>query len=203
MSLRGLRRMVVVLVPVCILGCASAPPPRVLDPELRQAARVEQLEASPEWTLIGKIAVSDAGEGGSGRVVWRQRGTSYEIEVSAPVSRRSWRLIGDSNGARLEGLEGGTRVGDDASELLQREVGWIVPIEHLSAWARGLPGRGESRIDYGQGSLPARIEQAGWNVEYRAWSDSSPALPEKVFARQGERRVRLVIQRWILVPGRG
>lgn len=182
-----------------LAACASRPPVRVAtEPEMRQAQRSAALALRPDWQLEGKIAVSDGRDGGSGRLVWSQQGDAFEIEVSAPVSRRSWRLIGDARGARIEGLDGGTRYGSDASALLEQAVGWVVPVDHMSAWARGLAGRGPSKLEYGADALPRTLEQSGWTVDYRAWSTTTPDLPQKVFAHSGDRRVRIVVQRWTL-----
>jgi outer membrane lipoprotein LolB len=45
-------------------------------------------------------------------------------------------------------------------------------------------------------SRPARLQQSGWTIEYRAWFDGEPPLPQKVYARQGEASVRLVVDAW-------
>ena len=41
-----------------------------------------------------------------------------------------------------------------------------------------------------------RVLQDGWTIEYRAWFEGAPPLPQKVFARQGEASVRLVVDAW-------
>src|SRR5690606_1661679 len=99
--------------------------------EAREAQRRLWLDARPDWELQGRLAVSQAGKGGSGRIDWRQRGPRYEISLSAPVTRQSWRLSGDGAGARLEGLEGGPREGPDASRLLWEATGWIIPVQEM------------------------------------------------------------------------
>ena len=38
--------------------------------------------------------------------------------------------------------------------------------------------------------------QDGWTIEYRGWFAGDPPLPQKVFARQGEAGVRLVVEEW-------
>jgi outer membrane lipoprotein LolB len=168
-----------------------------------QRAREVAVRAAPAWTLTGRIAVSDGRDGGSGRIVWRQDGDRFSIEIKAPVSRRTWRLSGEPGHAVLEGLDGGPRHGTDAESLLRREVGWSVPFAHLADWARGLRGDGGAQIEFDQDRRPARLHQRGWTVEYRGWNDSSPSLPTRVFAASGERRVRVVVERWDPGASRG
>jgi outer membrane lipoprotein LolB len=161
-----------------------------------QAAREAALAESPDWTMSGRLAVSAAGEGGSGRIEWRQQGDDFEIRLSAPVTGKSWRLHSAGGQARLEGLEGGVREGSDAQVLLAEATGWVIPIQSLAAWARGARSAGPASVEFTPEGLPALISQHGWQVEYREWDGAEPARPRRVFARQGEATVRLVVDAW-------
>jgi outer membrane lipoprotein LolB len=161
-----------------------------------QAAREMALRSQETWGFTGRIAVNDGRDGGSGRISWRQRGSGYVIEIQAPVSRRTWRLRSTAAGAVLEGLEGGARSGPDAENLLSREVGWRVPFADLSAWARGARGAGPAELEFDPGLRPVRLQQRGWTVEYKGWTETDPPLPTRIFATRGEQRVRLAVERW-------
>jgi outer membrane lipoprotein LolB len=181
-----------------LLGACSRPALRTPDAAAmeRQLAREGQLEALRDWGFDGRIAVSGPGDGGSGRIEWRRQGDRLEVSVSAPVSRQSWRLQSGPEGARLEGLEGGTREADDAEALLRDSVGWDLPLAAVEAWIRGARSQGSLRIGFGAEGLPDRLEEAGWQIEYRGWGRGEPPLPQRVFARSGERSLRLVVDRW-------
>ena len=103
-------------------------------------ARVAALHAQPDWAFQGRVAVSKGKDGGSGRIDWRQDGRRYVVELSAPVTRQSWKLTGDthSEAGRLEGLTGGPRDGEDAQQLLLEATGWDIPVNQLPEWIRGL-----------------------------------------------------------------
>jgi len=185
-----------------LAACAPASLRRAERAELAaQAEREAALLALPAWGLVGRIAFDDGRDNGSGRIEWRERGEQFEIVLSAPVSRRSWRLSGGPDGALLEGLDGGPRRGASAERLLAREVGWSIPLAQLRAWARGLRAGTGARLGFREGTLPAELVEDGWTIEYRDWFEAlEPALPRRVFAAQGERSVRLVVERW-LGPG--
>jgi outer membrane lipoprotein LolB len=195
---RSLRALVIVAAGV--LAACSSPPRRDADADIgsldAQLQREEMLSSQTQWSLVGKIAVSDGRDGGSGRIDWQQQGDRFRIEIRAPVSRQTWRLSGGPDGATLEGLDGGPRSGPDAEALLRDAVGWTVPVADMIAWARGARGEGAAEIEFGPEGLPSRLHQRGWTVEYRAWGEGEPLLPRKVFAASGERRVRLVVERW-------
>ncbi|MBJ7576194.1 lipoprotein insertase outer membrane protein LolB [Luteimonas sp. MC1828] len=189
-------------------GPASAPLP-VLAPAAvaaamdGQVAREAQLAALPAWTLTGRAAITRDGKGGSGRIDWRQDGALYRVELSAPVTRQGWRLSADDAGARLEGLEGGTREGPDGGALLYEATGLEVPMAALGAWLRGAradEGRhGPATLAFGGDLLPARLEQDGWVIDFRAWhagDAATPPLPRRIEARRGGADVRLVVDQW-------
>lgn len=206
-----LRAWIVVTLAALVAACAARPlrpelpPEQVAAAEAQQLARERRLRLQSDWSLVGRIAVSNDGNGGSGRLEWRQTGTRFEVALSAPVTRQSWRLTGDAGEARLEGLDGGPRRGPDARRLLLEATGWDIPVTALADWVRGAraAGPGPVAITYGAGGRPTLIEQGGWRIAYE-WPDdaSAPleetdALPTRLDARRGEARVRLIIDQWV------
>ena len=102
-----------------------------------QSAREADLAGQADWSMAGRLSVSADGEGGNGRIEWQQRGDDFEIRLSAPVTRKSWRLLSQGGQATLEGLDGGTRTGSDPEALLFEATGWRIPLSALGDWARG------------------------------------------------------------------
>lgn len=161
-----------------------------------QSAREADLAGQSEWSMAGRLSVSADGEGGNGRIEWQQRGQDFEIRLSAPVTRKSWRLMSRDGQATLEGLEGGPRTGSDPEALLLEATGWRIPLAALGDWARGARTRGPATVEFNAAGLPWLIAQQGWQVEYREWDGGQPERPRRVFARQGGATVRLVVDAW-------
>ncbi|KFL37151.1 lipoprotein insertase outer membrane protein LolB [Arenimonas donghaensis] len=183
---------------VAVAACAPAPVRTRVDAGLlaAQAAHEAALLAQPDWQLQGRLAVSAAGEGGSGRIDWVQHGEDFDIRLSAPVTRASWRLQGGPGQARLEGLDGGPLAGSDARELLAQATGWDIPVQALAYWVRGSRAPGPAQIEFGPEGRPALIVQQGWTVEYRDWTTDAAPRPRRVFARRDEASVRLAVDAW-------
>lgn len=209
MSRAGARALVFALaLPLILAACAGRtvrpelPPEQVAAAEARQLAREHGLRMQPDWSMTGRIAVATDGKGGSGRIEWEQSGPRFEVSLSAPVTRQSWRLTGESDNALLEGLEGGPRSGADARFLLLEATGWDIPVVSLSDWLRGLraPNEDPAQITYGADGLPIRINQAGWQIDYTwpdADADADAAMrPVRVDAHRDSARVRLIIDEW-------
>lgn len=180
---------------------ASAP----LGEAARQAdaARTAWLAAHPNWSFQGRVAITKGRNGGSGRIDWAQQQRQYRIELSAPVTRQSWRLSGDSQGGgRLEGLEGGPRAGEDAQQVLREATGWEIPVNLLPDWVRGqvaVDAAAPEQVGYdAEGRLQA-LRQMGWEIQFQEWyppSDGRPALPRRIEARNGDAKVRLLLDQW-------
>lgn len=190
-----------------LAGCVSQParPPAVpVDRAQADAADRERAQLT-QWSLSGRIAVSNGSHGGSGRIDWQQLGERYTVSLSAPVTRQSWRLSGDGAGARLEGVEGGPRQSDNVEAMLRETTGWDIPVRAMADWVRGVGAVsdefGEARVVYGEGGRPARLEQAGWVIDYTQWQETGqPLLPARLVATRGQAKVRLIVDQWSLAP---
>ena len=169
------------------------------------AQHESRVRALPALAFSGRVAMSNGRDGGSGRIEWRQTGDSYQVTLSAPVTRQSWQLQGGPHGARLEGLAGGAREGADVGELLWQATGFEIPVASLAAWAAGsrasatAAGPAEVRFD-ARGQL-VRLAQDGWTIDYLEWQPAQAAhgalvLPTRINAARGDARVRLVVDSW-------
>lgn len=182
---------------VLLAGCAA---PRVKpDAELlaRQSERERALAAQRDWQLAGRLGVSNGHDGGSGSLEWKQDGDTFRFSVHAPVTGKTWVLSGDAHRVVLDGLRDRPIEGGDAAALLERELGWHVPVAQLTEWVRGARAHGDARIEFRSDGLPAVIEQDGWKIEYPDYDRAlSPPLPRKIFASRGDYRVRLSVSQW-------
>ena len=202
---------------LALAGCATRPasaPAAVTltGPALAAAtARVEIREAlvaeAGGLAFSGRVALSNGSDGGSGRIEWWQQGDAYRVVLRAPVTRQGWSLEADAGGARLEGLEGGPRVGPDPVGLLFEATGMEVPVGALASWAAGVRADagayGPARLEFSAAGELVRMRQGGWTIDYVRWQDPAgeaggTALPLRVDAERGQARVRLVVDDWSL-----
>ena len=200
-----MKRLVIVAAALLLSGCAMHPPraslpPLATSPQAHQRQREAALATQAGWSLQGRVALSNGRDGGSGRIDWRQQGGHYDVSLSAPVTRQSWRISGDATHARLEGIDGGPLEGDDPQALLQATTRWQIPVTALARWVRGLPAdetHGPAALAFGPDGRLATLEQAGWTVRYTAWtSGMGVELPQRLEATQGDARVRLLVDAW-------
>ena len=196
-------RVLAALAPLLLAACAPAPLVRNQGDATalaQQAAREQQLANANHWTLEGKLGVSNGKDAGSGGFTWTQDGDRYEFIFRTPITGKSYRLTGNSNGAELDGADGGPQRGPDAQALMRRALHWEVPLDELRAWVLGLRAQGVAAdVSFGNDRLPSMLQQDGWTVTYPLWDTTrQPPLPAKVFAEKPPYKVKLAIQSWTM-----
>lgn len=196
----GRRPLLLGLASALLVACAPA---RVRRDTVARRAVGQELAARAltAFRLQGRVALSDGDQGGSGRLIWEQRGLELDVRFSAPVSQRTWRLQRDLRGARLTDDRGQVHEHADLQYLLDQVWAVGVPVEALSYWLRGSRLPGDGRVSLDESGRLQQLQQGGWTVDYLRWQDAQagfPALPGKLYASSGQRWVRVVVQRWQL-----
>ena len=164
--------------------------------EQRQA-RLSQVD---EWILEGRLAVSDAEDGGSGQLRWRHAEHHVRMDFHGALGRGAWRLEADPAGAELTFADGRRSRADSVDALVRAEIGWPVPVESLAWWVRGLaaPGGFPVRELDEEGRL-SELQQDGWAIEFgRYGAVGDEQLPMRMTARQDGRTVKLAVRKWQL-----
>ncbi len=199
-SLARMMRTAAVLALVLLLnGCANVP--RLVEPadgEMRLSERESALFERTHFSLNGRIAVSNAKDGGSGRFFWRQKGESFELRFVAPVGSQNWRIESRPGQARLIASDGTARIAATADELLARELGWRVPSRSMRYWILGMRApEADARAIFDDAGNLQSLNQAGWQIDYIRFDPALiPPLPTKLFARSGDNEVRISIRQW-------
>ncbi len=150
------------------------------------------------WTLQGKLGVRAPAESGSGTLLWLQQQDQYDIRLSGPLGRGATRIQGSDAGVVLEIAGQPPATAASAEALLEQQIGWRLPVEHLLWWVRGLPAPDSpSRLQLNPDSQLARLAQAGWTVEYSRYQQiDGLQLPQRLQLSGHDVLLTLVITRW-------
>jgi outer membrane lipoprotein LolB len=195
----------VLLLPACqppatkpVTPTVSANPADFLQ---QQMSRELNLSRQNVWAFRGRAAISDGVQAGTVNMHWKQQGDSFDIEISVPITRQTWRLR-SAGPQRVQLQAYGLTVmeGESAEAVLKQATGWQIPFADLQAWVRGMRAEGVANAAFAPSGLPASFKQNGWFVDYREWNQSVLPMPTKVFANTSKNgknaSVRLQIERW-------
>jgi outer membrane lipoprotein LolB len=194
------RLLGVCLIGLVLAGCAMQPP---VPESVRFAAftsRQARISKLPNWSLDGHAAIRTAHDAGSVAVHWRQRGEHYRIDLIAPFGAGSVRLTGDAQRVRLQTSRGESAVAGSARDLLNRYLGYDLPVAPLRYWLRGIlaPEPVQAQQLDGDGRLTC-LEQQGWRIQFLDYGRfSGIELPTALELQRDQVEVKLVIRRWEL-----
>ena len=160
-----------------LAGCGTLPervpvaPDPAATPEAAWEAHARALSRFRSWTMLATLAVRSGGDASRVTMRWRQTRDAYLVRFIGPLGVGLLEVEGSAAGVEAR-FPGGRRAGAASPEaLLEREIGWSVPLQGLRYWIVGAPAPGgePSRMALdGQGRL-ARLEQGGWTVVYERY----------------------------------
>ncbi len=186
-------------------GCETLPEevaPAVVDD--RQAAfeaRQKALGTLVDWNAVGKLGLKTEQDSWSATVRWTQAGGAYEIHLSGPLGQSAMRMKGDEQKVTLRTSEPRTYTARDAEALMEKTIGWRLPVSGLRYWLMGTvePGKPYQRLILDEGGRPLALEQSGWSVRYDGYTLSKTmAMPVRVALNNKDIRARVIIRRWRL-----
>ena len=177
-----------------LAACASVPPgplaPRdwigdfVLD--ARFALRVSVPNGPPENS--------------GGRLEWEHRNGSDRILISSPLGVGVAEIDVGPGGGRLRTADGQLRESADADALMEEVTGQRLPVRQLPKWLLGRSGAA-AMVTSDSAGRPARLSEAGWQIDYAYPDDNPGALPKLVsLRRDDEIDLRLRIEEWRAAP---
>lgn len=199
-----MRRFCTNLLPALLLllaGCSTTPQSTTeITPVTGWSERKAALQALQQWQVEGRVALRMGGEGGQSGFVWRQSPQQQRFDLSGLLGAGAVRLISGSEGVLLE-TDGEQYRGTHASHLLQQVTGWQIPVEAAQHWIKGLPAPGEEPqvVVLDDANRLQQLQQLGWKIEIpRYQTVGALQLPGFVVLEQGNVRLKLKLDRWVL-----
>ena len=169
------------LVVLLLSGCAGV---QTQVEQLSEKEKIErwqqykiQLETISAWSLRGKMGVKTGPKGGSATLKWQYSETEQRIELYGPFGGGRVIIKVDAGGAVLRDTKGNVIYGKTASEVLYQRLGWQVPFDHLSDWARGLAGPDATDVTIDADGRLKQLVQDNWQVEYQDYRQVDSSIP--------------------------
>lgn len=183
-------RWLILLLPILLAGCASAPP------AAQPAVRPGKAEHAP-FALTGRIAVKHDGERSSVTVRWTHRTAEDEILLLAPLGQAVARIRRDTQGVALDTADK-HYTARSTEELTQRVLGWHLPLAGLRYWVLALPATDSSaRIEHDANGQVSVMRQDGWEIRYTRYATpASDSLPLRITLQRDNMEIQLLIDEW-------
>nr|WP_197419520.1 lipoprotein insertase outer membrane protein LolB [Burkholderia sp. TSV86] len=180
---RGFALAASVCAALALAGCAS--PPRTNAPGAAATAS-DALRTASSRAYVGRFAVQYHDELGTARNVygnfdWQEQGASVTLELRNPLGQTLAIVKSAPNGASLELPNREPQYASDVGELMQKTLGFSLPLDGLRYWLQPSPAPAtpaETVRDPQDGTRIKEIRQDGWTIDYLAYADA-PAVGVK------------------------
>lgn len=180
---------------LCVLlalgACRSVPERDVPAPST--AEREAVLAARTDWGFSGRVAYSQAGQGGSARIDWRQTGPVSEVRLSGPLAAGGVRLRVEDGQAQVFDAAGDLLAEGEADAVLAHWLSVPLPARDLTAGLRAYWPDSPERT---AAALSGSVRSQSWDWRYSAWWPDPVALPRQLEVQAGDARLRVVIEQW-------
>lgn len=162
-------------------------------------AHARALSRFRNWFMLGTLAARTGREALRVSVRWRQTNDSYFVRFVGPLGVGLFEIEGSD--AEVEArFPDGRRVRAASPEsLLEKEIGWSVPLQGLRYWIVGAPSPDgtTSSMKFDDLGRLAHLEQAGWTVVYERYGALADlALPQRIRFTNDTVDATIVIRRW-------
>jgi outer membrane lipoprotein LolB len=163
-----------------------------------RAARLQQLTA---WHNSGAFSVKVNDKVNAANFTWQQTGRQYfRINVSSALNLVGFILTGKPNVATL------VRSSDDSIQaaspegVMQKALGWHLPLSNLYYWVRNLPAPGPFEAhQYDQYGHLQSLSQQGWQIRWRGFVTTQGLdLPRLILLSRPGVEIRIVAKQWQL-----
>lgn len=197
MPLRSIALLALGLLAGCVTTPASLHNPVATD--TAWTLRQQQLAAVQGFETSGRIAVK--GGGLSGALRWQQDGEHFKLRIAGPFGAGALSVQGTPGEVAIKGKDIDL-VTTEPAQVLAERTGWRLPLDSLRWWVLGLPApQPEASVTLDAEGQALQITQADWVLRYSDYrSDTAPALPRRIEARQGEWSATLVLENLTLSP---
>lgn len=161
--------------------------------------RVGALSNIQDWDLKGLIAIRNTRDAWSANWRWQQHQHDYVIDLAGPLGTSPTQLTGTPNTVTLTTADGKKFNSHSPESLLEKQLGWRLPVSNLYYWIRGLPVPNiAAQKQFDSSHRLTVLFQQGWRIEYLRYTEGKTDLPAKIILNNSALNVKIIINQWQL-----
>lgn len=169
-----------------LAGCATAP-----------VAVERPAQADAPFSFNGRVAIKQGELHDSAGVRWVHRSSEDEILLLAPLGQTIARIHRAGQEVTLDAA-GKHYAAQDMESLMQRAMGWQLPLSGLRYWIMAEPApESEFSLEHDAGGQASVLRQQGWEIRYSRYAaTTADALPLRLAMKRDGTEVLLLIDEW-------
>ncbi|MFZ9035690.1 MAG: lipoprotein insertase outer membrane protein LolB [Francisellaceae bacterium] len=186
-----------------ISACSTLPStqiPASANPNLSWQDYQTALQSLQHWEASGIVGVRMNNHGDSANFIWRQNKDEFYLQIYGPLGIGSTIFSGRANDVTMTDSDGIKTHATSLRALMDKKLGWHLPIDGLYYWVRGLP---EPGMPYKQSlnsqGLSAMIIQNQWQTQFENYAlfENQYPLAQKIRMQYGDLlQLTAIIKLW-------
>jgi outer membrane lipoprotein LolB len=182
-------------------SCAQAPVKTSQPSPTANATHLAKVATIQTYTLNGRMGLQTSGQGFSGRLHWQHTPSHDDISLFSPFGGQVAQIVKTDAQVTLTDDKGRSISASDIKTLMNKQLGWHIPVDALEDWALGRPAKTASSNPVepqwdAQGRLQS-FKQDGWAVKYKSYKQTNGYdLPSKLTLRKEGLYLKLLVETW-------
>lgn len=184
-----------------LVGCAPSPKRPELsikESNVSWDTHHKKLEGINTWQAKGRFAVTQGKKGGNASFIWEQTDALYQIKLHGPFGAGALMITGGPNQVYAQDANGKKHQAQTPEQLMQKMVGWHVPISGLRYWIRGipLPNVPVTSKKFNANGYLEQLTQNGWSIHYSEYISEVTPLPKMIQLHNPKLKIKLIVTSW-------
>jgi outer membrane lipoprotein LolB len=178
-------------------GCVTVPPVSQPLPKAIQKAKLQKLR---NWQFNGALSISQGNSGAIVNVNWHQHTDDYTIALTSILDIAGAQIVGNKHQITLIRAGQPPVTAATPEKLMQKELGWWLPLENTHYWLFALPSPNiPYKATYYANTSLQLLQQQHWQIHYVDYQVVDGIyLPHLVVFEYPSLRLKLVIKKWSL-----
>lgn len=197
-----LRNFIVLAATVSLTGCVSLKLPATGKTEFTKKSsqtRATQLQQIKKWDIDGAFSIQYNKKSELANYTWQQTYSKYLINISSALNLYTISINGRPGHAYLKESKHKPLSARSPESLLQKRLGWSIPISSLKYWVRGLPANSAGSKSYDKYGHLTYLSQQGFVVYFSNYTNVGKYDLPRILKISGHGlKIKLAIKHWSL-----
>lgn len=198
--MKTLFRFFLCLFPVLLLtACETAPKESTLSVEWQKheglLAQIDHFQAS------GKLGYKSPDVKQSLNFIWNHSPDKSQLRLTTFLGKTVLNLTMTPEGATVIDIDGNEYQDKNATMLVYKLTGLVIPVTYMQDWLKGLPTEADDFVlkqdTNTLSSLSKKLGNQIWNLEYTSYQAvNSIPLPYAMNLTQSDTSLKIVVSKW-------
>lgn len=178
---------------------SQTPTHSVQSAQSTHTTQTTQSQALNHFHAEGKISFTNGKKGGHGTIFWQQQGQKYSIRLIGALGSGTLEIYGRPGYVGMVQSNGETHSATNAEQLIQKVLGWDIPVSPLRYWLQGqpVPGSKPQDIQFNSAGQLIYLRQQGWQIHYDKYTEQQGrSLPSRIILKHGTIQLKFLFPKW-------